>query len=127
MNLNCNKKVKTKIYKGILEIDGYGLLKCGNSYLIEDVELDFKMGDNVFVSYYVTDKEVTEDEARKALIIKTIGGNIEELQFDLVAYSEWTIISLEEELKIGGHSLCDELRGYEGKFITLIVTGVLIN
>lgn len=109
------------IYKGILEFDEYECLKCGNSYLVEDVKTDFKKGDNVFVRYYVTDKEVTEEEAKEALILKTINGNVDELEFILDAYSEYTIMELEEHLVVGGHDLFNELQDYEGKFLTLII------
>lgn len=112
------------IYKGILKIDDYGCLKCGDSYLVEDVEADFKKGDNVFVRYYVTDKEVTEDEAKEALILKTIGGNVDELEFVLDAYSEYTIMELKESLVLGGHDLFNELQNCEGKFLTLIIESV---
>ncbi len=112
------------IYKGILEIDEYGCLKCGDTYLVEDVEADFKKGDNVFVRYYVTDKEVTEEEAKEALILKTIGGNVDALEFVLDAYSEYTIMELEEHLVVGGHDLLNELQDCEGKFLTLIIEAV---
>jgi hypothetical protein len=112
------------IYKGILEIDEYGCLNCGDSYLVEDVEAHFKKGDNVFIRYYVTDKEVTEEEAKEALILKTIGGNVDELEFVLDAYSEYTIMELEEHLVVGGHDLFNELQDCEGKFLTLIVEAV---
>ena len=113
------------IYKGILEIDDYGCLKCGNSYLVEDIEADFKKGDNVFVRYYVTDKEVTEEEAKEALILKTIGGNLDELEFELDAYTEYTIMKLVEHLVIGGHDLFKELQDCEDKFLILIIEMVL--
>ena len=112
------------IYKGILEIDEYGCLTCGNSYLVEEVEADFKKGDNVFVRYYVTDKEVTEEEAKEALILKTIGGNLDKLEFILDAYSEYTIMELEEHLVVGGHDLFNELQDCEGKFLTLVIEAV---
>lgn len=112
------------IYKGFLEIDEYGCLKCGDSYLVKDIELDFKKGDKVFVRYYVTDKEVTEDKAEEALILKTIGGNIDDLEFVLDAYSEYTIMELEEHLVVGGHDLFNELQSCEGKFLTLIIEAV---
>lgn len=112
------------IYKGFLEIDEYGCLKCGDLYLVEDVEADFRKGDNVFVRYYVTDKEVAEDEAKEALILKTIGGNIDELEFVLDAYSEYTIMELEEHLVVGGYDLFNELQDCEGKFLTLIIEAV---
>src|SRR5690606_40063972 len=52
------------IYKGFLNIDEYGCLECGDSYLISDVESDFKKGDKVFVRYFLSDKEITEEQAR---------------------------------------------------------------
>ncbi len=110
-----------KTYKGTLCIDEYGCLKCGDSYLVGDVESDFKKGDRVFVRYYVTDKEVTEDEAKEAVIRKAIGGNLDELEFILDAYSEYTILELEEHLVVGGHDLLSELQDYDGKFLTLVV------
>ena len=110
-----------KVYKGILEIDEYGCLRCGDSYLVEDVEADFKKGEKVFIRYYVTEKEVTEDEAKEALILKTIGGNLDELEFILDAYSEYTILELKEHLVIGEHDLFSELQDCEGKFLTLVI------
>ncbi len=109
------------IYKGILEIDEYGCLKCGDSYLVEDVEADFEKGDKVFVRYFLSDKEITEEQAKDALILKTFGGDIEELDFVLEAYSEYTIMDYSEELKIGGHDLFNELQDSEGKFLLLIM------
>jgi len=109
------------IYKGFLNIDEYGCLECGESYLILDVESDFKKGDKVFVRYFLSDKEITEEQAKEALILKTFGGYIEELDFVLDAYSEYTIMDYSEELKIGGHDLFNELQDSEGKFLLLII------
>ena len=109
------------IYKGFLTIDEYGCLECGDSYLISDVGSDFEKGDKVFVRYFLSDKEITEEQAKEALILKTLGGDIEELDFILDAYSEYTIMDYSEELKIGGHDLFNELQDSEGKFLLLII------
>ena len=109
------------IYTGKLNIDEYGCLECGGEYLVESVECDFKKGDKVFVRYYLSDKEITLEQANTALIIKTCGGDIEELEFILDAYSEYTIMDYKEELKVGGHDLFDELEDYEGKYLILII------
>ena len=85
-------------YTGELIIDDYGCLRCGDEYLIESVEESFKKGDKVFVRYYLSDKEITLDQANTALIIKTCGGDIDELEFILEAYSEYTIMDYKEEL-----------------------------
>jgi len=109
------------IYTGKLNIDEYGCLECGDKYLVEAVECDFKKGDKVFVRYYLSDKEITLEQANTALIIKTFGGDIEKLEFILEAYSEYTIVDYKEELKVGGHDLFDELECYEGKYLILII------
>lgn len=109
------------IYKGILNIDEYGCLKCGYEYLISSIEDDFKKGDKVFVRYYIADKEITVEQANTAIIIKTCGGDVDELEFILDAYSEYTIMDYKEELKVGGHDLFDELQDHEGKYLILII------
>jgi hypothetical protein len=113
--------MKTKTYKGILEDDIFSCLKCGDYYLADAVQSDFKKGDIVFVRYYITDKEVTEEEAKKALIFKAFGGDVDKIVFVLDAYSEYSILELEEDLTIGGHNLISELNAYDGKFLTLII------
>lgn len=109
------------IYTGELNIDGCGCLKCGDEYLVESVECDLNKGDKVFIRYYLSDKEITLDQANTALIIKTCGGDVDELEFILDAYSECTIMKYKEELKVGGHDLFDELQGHEGKYLILII------
>ena len=110
------------IYTGKLNIDDYGCLEYGdNGYLLEDVEGDFNRGDKVFVAYYISDKEITLNEAKEALVMKTCGGNIDELEFILDAYSEWTIMDYKEDFKVGGHDLFDELEDHDGKYLILII------
>ncbi len=109
------------IYTGKLNIDDYGCLECGDEYLIESIEDDFKKGEKVFIRYYIADKEITVEQANTALIIKTCGGDIEELDFELDAYSEYTILDYNEELKVGGHDLFNELQDYDGKYLILII------
>lgn len=108
-------------FKGILNVDEYGCLQCGGDYLISEINNNFKKGDLIFVRYYISDKEITEDQAKEALILKTIGGNIDELDFVLEAYSEYTIMDYNESLKIGGHDLFQELQDCDGKYLLLII------
>ncbi len=110
-----------KTYSGRLNIDDYGCLQCGETHLIDDMNDDFKQGDKVFVRYFLADKEITEEEATEALILKTIGGNVDELNFVLDAYSEYTIMEYDEKAVIGGHDLLAELQGAEGKYLLLII------
>jgi hypothetical protein len=58
------------------------------------------------------------------MVIYLFGGDIEELDFVLDAYSEYTIMDYSEELKIGGHDLFNELQNSEGKFLLLIIEAV---
>lgn len=110
-----------KTYSGILEIDEYGCLNCGGSYLIMDMNDDFKQGDKVFVRYFLADKEITEEEATEAMILKTIGGNVDDLNFVLEAYSEYTILEYDETAVIGGHDLFAELQDAGGKYLLLVI------
>lgn len=107
-----------KKYTGYIDIDGDGLLNIvqdDKSLVLADlIKNDFNIGDNVSVKYYILDKEKTEEEATDALL-KRIYGDIEKLNFILEAYSEWTILDL------GGHDLIEELSGYEGKYLILII------
>lgn len=116
-----SKMKNKKVYKGIIEIDDYGCLKYEEGYLIEQINNDFKKGDKIFVRYFITDKETTEEEAVKSLVLKTIGGDIDNLDFVLDAYSEYTIIDYNEEFVIGGHDLLNELVSNEGKYLILII------
>ncbi|MFH2032195.1 MAG: hypothetical protein ABIJ40_16495 [Bacteroidota bacterium] len=109
------------VYKGILNVDEYGCLECGSQYLIEQINDNFNKGDKVFVRYYLADKEISEEQANEAQIMKTLGGNVDELDFILGAYSEYTICEYNEELKIGGHDLFRELVGEEGKYLILVI------
>ena len=112
-----------KVYSGVLSIDEYGCLNCGGSLLIEDMNSDFKTGDTVFLRYFIADKEMTEAEAEEALIMKTLGANIDKLDFVLDAYSEYTILDYNEEAVIGGHDLFNELADSEGKYLLLVIEG----
>ena len=110
------------VYKCKIESDSdYGLLLGQDSYLIEEITNTFKRGDVVSVEYFITDKEVTEEEARETFVMKTLGGPIEELDFVLEAYSIYSILELTEELIIGGHDLLEELQSFEGSFLILVI------
>jgi len=113
-----------KIYSGQLYVDEYMCLQCGKDYLIEQMNDDFCKGDKVFVRYFLSDKLITEDEANLGLILKTIGGQVDDLDFILDAYSEYTILDYNETAVMGGHDLFRELRDAEGKYLLLIIEKV---
>jgi hypothetical protein len=113
-----------KTYAGLLSINEYACLECGDDHLIDQINDDFTAGDKVFVRYYLADKPITEEEATLALVLKTIGGNIDSLDFILEAYSEYTVEECNEEFIIGGHDLFQELQEAEGKYLLLIIEKV---
>ena len=118
--------MKTKTYKGWLGHDEYDFLtitKVGEKSdlpLAELITEDWKKGDQVSLRYYIADKPMTENQATGALIQKLYGGDLD-AEYDLEAYSEYTIEAWEEGLKIGGHDLIKELEGYSGKYIIVVV------
>lgn len=109
------------IYKGLLEIDPYDCLCCGDEYLLEKISDDIRKGDRVSVRYYISSKEIGEEDANKVLLINSFGGDVESISFVLEAYSEWTIEEYEEIFNVGGHDLYQELSSYKGKYLLLII------
>lgn len=109
------------IYKGKISFDEYGFLLCGSQCLISHIEDDFKKGDNVFIRYYISDNEITVEQGNTALIINTCCGYIEELDFELDADDEYTVLDYNEAFKVGGHDIFDEIECYEGKYLILII------
>jgi hypothetical protein len=106
---------------GYLSVDEYGVLCCAGRPIVEDIQDAYNIGDEVVVCYYLTDKKTTWYDAGRALVLKTIGGNMDQLQFVLEAYSEFTIMELEQDLTIGGHNLYDELEDSVGKYLLLMI------
>jgi hypothetical protein len=108
---------------GLIEVDECGCLRVGNERIIERVADTFAVGDIVSVRYYITDKECSEEDAIKANIMRSIGAKIDDVDFILEAYSEWTILEYREKLKVCGHDLDleDELRSFEGKYLNFVI------
>lgn len=118
-----------KVYSGYLTVDDYhflclspddGYINLGNS-LASLVSADFAIGSKVFVRYFITDSEASEESVNETLIHKTFGYDNIEANYALEAYSEVTIELWEEDLKIGGHDLISELTTYSGKYLILII------
>ena len=109
------------IYKGFLNINEYGVLNLDSEPLVELIESNFKINETISVRYYITDIECRLEDVNKALIFKTLGGDITQLYFNLDAYSEYTIMDLQQDLVIGGHNLFSELESYDGRYLILIV------
>lgn len=83
-------------------------------------ELDYLSGKVVTVKYYIANKEGSEEELKEDFLINTLYGNLES---DYGAcYSEMTgYLWTNDNLKIGGHDLRQELESYAGKYLYLII------
>jgi hypothetical protein len=114
------------LYEGYLRIDEYGCLCLGDGYdyLIDKIAENFSKGDLVSVRYFITDTKTLLEEAEATLLFKSLGGVIDEIDFVLEAYSEWTILEYNEDLIIGGHDMFKELQSYaeKNKYMMMIIT-----
>lgn len=73
----------------------------------------------VNVRYFVTDKEVSLDEAQGQFLKNLMG--IADVKFQSY-YSEYTgYLWTDEDIIIGGHDLLEELKGYDGKYLILLI------
>jgi len=123
-----------KIYRGFIKEDDYGenykamfVGDCGIRYqdcdidpmpiayiIQEDME---KYGHFLSVRYFITDKKRPLDELQERLLQKLHGVGEAEYQdcFSEITGYLWT----DEELKVGGHDLMNELRNHVGKYCHL--------
>ena len=98
-------------------VDGY---RTNLVYRFEELKDSFN--NNVSVSYFITDKECSKEEAMTGFLNKLEGviesGNHAEEYY----YSEYTNgFDYTTTLTVGGHSLYDELRKKVGRFCILTV------
>jgi len=118
----------TEVYTGKLSLGEHyddeldGILLVNGEPLARTVqEGRDEYGKYLSVSYYITDQSVTdEDELQEAFLGRLDG--LGEVDFD-IRYSEITgYLWTDEELKVGGHDLIEELTSYVGKYLYLKVT-----
>lgn len=112
-----------RVHKGWLRYGEYG--GEGHETVMLDGcpiadEIDYFRYDLVTVRYYISNKEATEDELKEDFLINTLYGKLES---DYGAsYSEYTgYLWTNDELEVGGHDLLEELKGYDGKYLYMIV------
>ena len=67
--------------------------------------------------YFVSDEEITWDEANASHIKNLCGDLATEKRCD--GYSEWTITESWTDLFVGGHDLRNELKSRDGKYLLL--------
>lgn len=111
----------TITYTGVLSRHDYGeafdilFLSSVESPLAE--ELLWMVGQTVSVRYWITDRQVTKEEAQTEMVRRVSGlasGTFQSHYSEITGYL-WT----EEELQIGGHNLLEELSSYVGKWLIL--------
>jgi hypothetical protein len=111
----------TKTYEGLLCLHNHGeapdvLFLSSLSDPIAE-ELCWIHNKKVTARYWVSDKPCTKEEAIDATILTVMG--IGKVDFNS-RYSELTgYLWTDEELKIGGHNLLNELKSYVGKWLIL--------
>lgn len=79
---------------------------------------------DVFVQYYISDSEITWEQADERMIRK-MAGDIE-LEDKADGYSEYTVTDSWTDMFVGGRDIRDELKNYEGKYCLLRVNYKLI-
>ena len=117
----------TKVYRGKIEyrpceeksdVLFLSRLKEPLAYIIrQDMG---SLGDYLSVQYYISDKELDEDQLQINFLNQLEG--IGDADYN-VHYSELTgYLWTDENLHVGGHNLLEELKSYRGKFLYLKIT-----
>jgi len=109
-------------YSGLLSLHSYGeaddilFLSSYREPFVSVLE-EAIAGKNVTVRYWITDRQVTKDEAQEEFMQQLMGSSI--IRFG-ANYSEITgYLWTDEDLWIGGHDLAEELRSNVGKWLIL--------
>lgn len=116
---------QVKTYKGQIEVKDYGdsddvvFLSGVDKPLAMVLEEDI-VHKEVSIRYWITDREASLDKADEAFLQRLFG----KIDVEFCArYSEITgYLWTDEELKIGGHDLLDELYHNKGHWLILEIT-----
>lgn len=125
MTTPTTEESKERVFTGWLDVNTYGVTvikSTKDEYFGEPIAelLEDFQGKEVSVHYYITNKKMSQDEALESSIRKDLGGVVD-AEYDLDAYSSWTVMELDEKGMVGGHDLIDELGSHEGKYCILVV------
>jgi hypothetical protein len=110
-----------RTYTGLLSLHQYGdaydilFLSTVKEPLAD--ELQWMVRKKVTVRYWVTDKQITKDEAQEEFLKTLLGlasGKFGSRYSEITGYL-WT----DEELNVGGHDLISELKSNIGKWLIL--------
>ena len=114
---------KIETYSGFIRIRGYSE-DSEVVYLDDDEDpLLMRLKDyhetNVAISYYLSDKKITLEEAKLNFASRLFG----ELDCEfIVHYSDITgFLYIDKNLNIGGHNLLRELEMSSGKYLILVI------
>ena len=112
-----------KTYSGWLSVRDYG--ESSDVLFISSLsdpfaeELEWMAGKQVCVRYWITDKEATLEAAQEQFIKRLFGAA--DVEF-FARYSDITgYLWTDENLKVGGHDLLEELKSSEGLWLILEV------
>jgi len=122
-------------FKGYIEFGGYGnfdtifLTSKRGGGTKQDLVKKFQGIAELFstpdvgVSFYITDKEETEQEIKEKFLKEIVGAIEGEFEDNTYWYSEYTYdnSSYDTVLRIGGHNMFDELKEFKGKWCMLKV------
>jgi len=114
--------MNTLTYKGLLSEHDVGdsddlLFISSESDPLGEILKEEITGKQVTVRYWITDEEITKEEAVKDFLRTVVG--LAECNFG-ARYSEITgYLWTDEECNIGGHDLLAELHSYVGKWLIL--------
>ena len=113
--------MKTKTYEGLLSLhshgEAYNVLFINSLYDPLAEELEWVCGKSVTIRYWITDKQVTKEEAHDEFLKQIMGST--DVKF-LSRYSDITgYLWTDEDLNVGGHDLIAELKCNAGKWLIL--------
>jgi hypothetical protein len=112
----------TKTYAGLLcehcDVEDHDGLFVSSVRAPLASALSWMRGKQVTIRYWITDKQVTKEEAQETFL-KTVMGIATDVTY-YARYSEATgYLWTDEYLKVGGHDLLTELRSNVGKWLIL--------
>lgn len=95
-------------YRNIrLYADLESMKKDDPSTLAEQIQEFVPDGSEVLLSYFIATEKIDWDTANLVYLRKVLGDL--EVDSSVDGYSEWTIMGIDEDIKVGGHSLTDEI------------------
>ena len=100
----------------LIQEDGYKIDLVGRFQELQESHPPLKMQ----VNYFISEKDATIEIAKEAWLKQIVGAVVAEYDKQDWQYSSWTSgTDYNSTLTIGGHSLFNELRQYNNKFIIL--------